>query len=307
MNDTMISDFLSLRRKYIASQFTKLNEKQRDAVLATEGPLLLLAGAGSGKTTVLINRIANLIRFGRGSDSCDIPDTISEDDIAFLQGLQEPISELDRARADYLYSVAPPAPWNVLAITFTNKAANELKERLCALLGTAAQDVWAMTFHAACCKILRKDIDRLGFTRSFTIYDTADSERVMKDVIREMGLDEKSFSSKYVLSIISKEKDCMIGPEEMLTEAESSSNVGLLHVAKAYKRYQAKLRENNALDFDDIIFNTVVLLQNFDDVRTYYQRKFRYVLVDEYQDTNHMQYLLTSLLDGMGNCRCLRA
>ena len=298
MTDAYLSRFVAARRRYILSQFQNLNTMQQEAVSTTEGPLLLLAGAGSGKTTVLINRIANLMRYGRGSDSNEVPDTVTEDDVEFLEKLQEPISDFDRHRADLLCAVEPVLPWNIIAITFTNKAANELKERLTNMLGPEGQDVWAMTFHSACCRILRRDIDRIGFTRSFTIYDTADSERVMKDVIKEMGLDDKTFPAKYVLSVISREKDNMVSPEEMLERVEYGTDYQKIHIAKAYVKYQNRLRENNALDFDDIIFQTVLLLQNHEEVRTYYQRKFRYVLVDEYQDTNHMQYLLTSLLAG---------
>ena len=298
MTDMMISRFVAARRKYIASQFANLNPMQQQAALATEGPLLLLAGAGSGKTTVLINRIANLIQFGRGSDSTDVPDTVTEDDVLFLESLQEPLDDYDRNRADYLCALDPAAPWSILAITFTNKAANELKERLQHMLGPEGQDVWAMTFHSACCRILRKDIEHIGYDRSFTIYDQADSERLMKQTIRDMGLDDKTFPPKYVLSVISRYKDQMIGAEEMLEQVSADNDLKLLHVARAYVRYQKQLKENNALDFDDIIFMTVKLLQENDDVRAFYQRKFRYVLVDEYQDTNHMQYLLTSLLAG---------
>jgi len=298
MTENMMERFLSARKQYIASQFDNLNNKQKEAVLATEGPLLLLAGAGSGKTTVLINRIANLIRFGRGSDSNEIPDYITEDDVVFLESLTNPVSEFDCRRADYLCAVESAVPWSVIAITFTNKAANELKDRLTAMLGDVAQDVWAMTFHSACCRILRRDIERIGYSRSFTIYDSADSERLMKDIIKEMGLDDKTLPAKYVLNLISREKDKMIDPQEMMDHIEQSNDMRLYHVAKAYAIYQKKLKENNALDFDDIIFKTVELLQDHEDVRTYYQRKFRYVLVDEYQDTNHMQYRLTSLLAG---------
>ncbi len=298
MTEQMQSRFLTARRKYIAGQFLQLNEMQRQAVLTTEGPLLLLAGAGSGKTTVLIQRIANLIRFGRGSDSAEIPDVITDEDVQFLESLDRNGTEMDVRRADYLCGVDPVAPWSVLAITFTNKAANALKNRLIDQLGEEAGDVWAMTFHSACCRILRRDIDRLGYGKSFTIYDTADSERVMKDVIEEIGLDDKTFPAKYVLSIISREKDNMVSPSELLTRAQNMGEIKMIPIAKAYARYQNKLKENNALDFDDIILLTVKLLQEHEDVRTYYQRKFRYVLVDEYQDTNHLQYLLTSLLAG---------
>ena len=298
MTDAYLSRFVAARRHYVLSQFQKLNTMQQEAVTTTEGPLLLLAGAGSGKTTVLINRIANLMRYGRGSDSNEVPDTVTEEDVEFLENLQEPVSDFDRHRADLLCALEPVSPWNIIAITFTNKAANELKERLTNMLGPEGQDVWAMTFHSACCRILRRDIERLGYTRSFTIYDSADSERVMKDIIKEMGLDDKTFPARYVLTVISREKDNMVSAEEMLERVEYGNDLQHIHIAKAYVKYQRRLRENNALDFDDIIFQTVLLLQRFEDVRTFYQRKFRYVLVDEYQDTNHMQYLLTSLLAG---------
>ena len=298
MTEHMTQRFIAARRNYIASCFSDLNKMQQSAVMTTEGPLLLLAGAGSGKTTVLINRVANLLRFGSGSDSNLVPDIVTDDDVLFLEGLEEPVSDADRCRADYLCAVEPPAPWSVIAITFTNKAANELKERLENTVGEAARDVWAMTFHSACCRILRKNIERLGYTRSFTIYDSSDSERLMKEIIKDMGLDEKTFPAKYVLGIISREKDRMVAPDELLEGAENNGDYRVIHVARAYQRYQTRLKENNALDFDDIIMLTVRLLQENEDIRTYYQRKFRYVLVDEYQDTNHMQYLLTSLLAG---------
>ena len=298
MTENFESRFLSARRKYITAQFSNLNSMQQEAVLTTDGPLLLLAGAGSGKTTVLINRIANLMKYGSAADSYEIPDTVTEEDVLFLEGLQDDISETDRHRADWLCAVRPAAPWNIIAITFTNKAANELKERLSLMLGPEAQDVWAMTFHSACCRILRRDIERMGYERSFTIYDSSDSERVMKDIIKDMGLDDKTFPAKVVLNAISKEKDNLATPDDLLERAEQANDLRLLHIAKAYQKYQTRLKENNALDFDDIICVTVRLLQEHEDIRTYYQRKFRYVLVDEYQDTNHMQYLLTSLLAG---------
>ena len=298
MTELYQSRFLAARRNYIASHFQNLNEMQRQAVLTTDGPLLLLAGAGSGKTTVLINRIANLIRYGSASDSEWIPDTVTEEDVEFLENLREPMSDFDRRRGELLCQLDPAAPWSIIAITFTNKAANELKERLGRILGEEAGDIWAMTFHSACCRILRREIERLGYTKSFTIYDSSDSERVMKDIIREMGLDDKTFPPRVVLNAISKEKDRMVSPDELLEGAERQVDLRLIHIARAYKTYQTRLKENNALDFDDIIVRTVELLQQFEDVRKYYQRKFRYVLVDEYQDTNHIQYLLTSLLAG---------
>ena len=298
MNESYETRFLTARRQYIVSQFNNLNDMQQEAVLTTEGPLLLLAGAGSGKTTVLINRIANIMRFGCGADSYEIPDTITEEDVEFLENLPEDCSDYERSRADWLCALRPAAPWSIIAITFTNKAANELKERLSVLLGPEAQDIWAMTFHSACCRILRREIERMGYSRSFTIYDSSDSERVMKDIIRDMGLDDKSFPAKIVLNAISKEKDNLTTPEQLMERAEQTNDYRILQIARAYAKYQARLKENNALDFDDIICVTVRLLQEHEEVRRYYQRKFRYVLVDEYQDTNHVQYLLTSLLAG---------
>ena len=299
MNENYETRFLNARRQYIASQFNNLNDMQQEAVLTTEGPLLLLAGAGSGKTTVLINRIANLMKYGSGADSCEIPGHITEEDVVFLEhAIGAELTEMDAFRADRLCAVRPAAPWSIIAITFTNKAANELKERLSVLLGPEAQDIWAMTFHSACCRILRREIERMGYTRSFTIYDSSDSERLMKDIIKDMGLDEKTFPAKVVLGAISREKDNLTGPEELMERAEEANDIRLTHIAKAYQQYQTRLKDNNALDFDDIICVTVRLLQQHEEVRQYYQKKFRYVLVDEYQDTNHVQYLLTSLLAG---------
>ena len=159
MNEQMLSRFIAARKRYISMQFFGLNAMQKEAVLTTEGPLLLLAGAGSGKTTVLINRIANLLRFGRGSDTNEVYDSITEEDVTFLESIDENASQLDLCRASALCAMDPPAPWNIIAITFTNKAANELKERLISMLGEVAQDIWAMTFHSACCRILRRDIE----------------------------------------------------------------------------------------------------------------------------------------------------
>ena len=298
MNEQMERRFIAARRSYIARQFSQLNNMQQEAVLTTEGPLLLLAGAGSGKTTVLINRIANIMRFGRGSETNEIPDTVTEEDVLFLESLGDDPTQTETWQADNLCAVSPALPWNIIAITFTNKAANELKERLSLLLGPEAQDIWAMTFHSACCRILRREIERMGYTKSFTIYDTADSERIMKDILKDMGLDDKTFPAKYVLAAISKEKDNLITPAQMLDSAERTGDIRALHIARAYEKYQSRLKDNNALDFDDIIFVTVKLLLEHEEVKQYYQRKFRYVLVDEYQDTNHLQYLLTSLLAG---------
>ena len=290
--------FIEARRKIIESCYSNLNDMQRQAVMTTEGPLLLLAGAGSGKTTVLIHRIANLIKFGSGADSEEIPGYVTEEDVDFLCAYAEDPFEDGKPRAENLCGVNPVAPWNIIAITFTNKAANELKDRLERMLGEQGLGVWAMTFHSACCRILRRDIDRLGYDSSFTIYDSADSEKVMKEVIRDMGLDDKTFPAKSVLSAISTAKDKMQTPEQFLANAKSTTDFRAERIGKAYGEYQKRLKAANAVDFDDIILLTVRLLQNFDEVREYYQQKFRYVLIDEYQDTNNLQYLLATLLSG---------
>ncbi len=305
MNDQLDSRFLTARRNYIAARFAFLNDMQQGAVLTTEGPLLLLAGAGSGKTTVLINRIANILRYGRGSEGQEIPDFVREEDVSFLENLPAEPTQEQMDRADWLCALEPANPWNVVAITFTNKAAGELKDRLTAMLGDSAQDIWAMTFHAACCRILRRYIDRMGYTSSFTIYDTNDSERLMKEVLRDLGLDDKTYPPRYVLSIIGRQKDRLISPEQMQEDSRSATDLRIVQIAKAYGIYQKRLKDNNALDFDDILYVTVKLLQQEADVREYYQRKFHYVLVDEYQDTNHVQYLLTQLLAGKSRNICV--
>ena len=298
MNQQDEQRFLEARRTVIRRCYQNLNDMQQQAVMTTQGPLLLLAGAGSGKTTVLIHRIANLIRFGRASDSEDIPGFVTEEDVDFLCDYAAHPTEEGKARAENLCALDPAMPWSIIAITFTNKAANELKDRLQNMLGEQGDGVWAMTFHSACCRILRRDIDKLGYDSSFTIYDTTDSEKVMKEIIRDMGLDDKTFPAKSVLSAISSAKDQMIGPVEYQKNAKADGDFRAERVGKAYAEYQKRLKASNAVDFDDIILLTVRLLQQYEDVRDYYQRKFRYVLIDEYQDTNNLQYLLSTLLSG---------
>lgn len=230
----------------------KLNERQKEAVLATEGPVLVLAGAGSGKTTVLVNRIA------------------------------------------YMISEKHIRPWNILAITFTNKAAREMKDRIERLLGDTAKDMWIGTFHSVCVRILRSCIDLLGYSRDFVIYDTADTKTVMKECLRELDIDEKSFPVRNMLSIISNAKNDLMDAATFENVYKSDYRMSI--IAKIYYRYQTKLRKNNAVDFDDIILNTVKILSENPDVLSKYQDKFRYILVDEYQDTNNSQYLLINLL-----------
>lgn len=229
-----------------------LNEMQQLAVDTTEGPLLILAGAGSGKTTVLVNRVEHII------------------------------------------SSHLATPWQVLAITFTNKAAGELRERLVSAIGDEANDIWAYTFHSCCSRILRRFGEKIGYTNHFTIYDTDDSRRVMKQCQKQLGIEDKLINHKSILAEISRAKDSLISPEEYKQTAQNDFRKS--KIAECYELYQAQLKKSDAMDFDDIIFNTVKLLEENEDVRNIYQTQFKYVMVDEYQDTNHAQYVLTSLL-----------
>ena len=298
--------FIQARHDAIATEYSNLNPCQRQGVLATEGPLLLLAGAGSGKTTVLIHRVTNLLRFGRGSDTDEIPIPISEDEVQFLEQYAAAPDATQRPLMEYLCAVEPARPWEVLAITFTNKAANELKERLGRMLGEeVAADVWASTFHSACVRILRRDIDRLGFDRSFTIYDSDDSKRVIKDIIKELELEEKSFPPREVQTIISRAKNDMQTPEDFAEQGKAINDWRKIRMGKVYSLYNKKLRDANALDFDDLLWHTVRLLETAGDVREYYQRKFRYILIDEYQDTNALQYRLAALLTNQAKNICV--
>ncbi len=286
-------EFLELRRRIIAKDFSKMNDKQQEAIYTVRGPLLLLAGAGSGKTTVLVNRIANMIKYGNAyySDKCDFEPT--EQDVELMRAyLADPTVDLFDVYD--LLTVDAPQPWQILAITFTNKAANELKERLSRLLGDAANDIWASTFHSSCARILRRHGELLGYSAHFTIYDTDDSKRVMKEAQRLLDINDKMLSHKTILREISKAKDRLVGPEQFIEEA--GADVRLKTIGKAYECYQRLLKNADAMDFDDMIFKTVELLEKNEEVRSYYQNKFKYILVDEYQDTNHAQYVLTSLL-----------
>ncbi len=297
--------YIKARRAVIEREFSHLNDMQRRAVLTTEGPLLLLAGAGSGKTTVLINRIANLIKYGRGSDSSEVPPFANEDDLKFLEEYARNPDAEKAERARSLASIEPAEPWRLIAITFTNKAADELKVRLEKMLGSSALDIWASTFHSACVRILRRDIGRLGFSKGFTIYDATDSMTVMKRIIKDFDLDDKTFAPRMVLSQISAAKDKMLSPAEYIKEAEKRNDFRKVKIGELYMEYAKRLKNANALDFDDLILYTVRLLLTDAETREYYQNKFRYVLIDEYQDTNNLQYLLASALAGKWKNICV--
>ena len=296
------TEYLALRDQYIEARFARLNAVQRQAVFATEGPLLILAGAGSGKTTVLVNRIANIIRFGSAHGSRELPRPVTEADLNDLRTAVANGRDLPRETA-YL-AVRPARPWNVLAITFTNKAAGELKERLRAMLGdTLGGDVNASTFHSACVRMLRRDAERIGFPKSFTIYDSDDQQRVIKQIYKDLMIDDKFLPVKSAIAQISSFKDKLMSAEEVAGEPFANTKAQL--ISKIYTAYAGRLKTAGAMDFDDLIFHTVRLLQNDAEAREYYQNRFRYVVVDEYQDTSVAQFHLVRLLAGGTNNVCV--
>ncbi len=298
----MHSQICELRKKIIEKEFNKMNPMQLNAVLSIDGPLLILAGAGSGKTTVLVNRIANLMKYGNAYNSNVLEQRIEDDSLELLKSYYDGNGSV-YSYIKNLLTVNAPKPWEILAFTFTNKAANELKDRLALRIGEDANDIWAGTFHSICVRILRRNAELLGFSKHFTIYDTDDSKRIMKDCQRLLDIDDKFLPHKSILAEISKAKDMLVPPEEFLSLG--SGNYREKQIGECYAKYQKLLKSADAMDFDDIIFYTVKLLRENDEVREYYQRKFRYVLVDEYQDTNHAQFMLTKLLSEGYNNICV--
>lgn len=284
------NEFKVLRNAIIEKEFSNMNDMQFKAVTTASGPVLVLAGAGSGKTTVLVNRIAYLIKYGDAYNSYFVPE-LDEFDIVMAENFLKNGGEMPSC---YTFSYKPAKPWEILAITFTNKAANELKERIAARLGDETSGVWAGTFHSVCGKILRRFADRIGYTPNFTIYDTDDQKRLVKDIVKDNNLDEKIFQPKSVLSAISAQKEKLISPEDYA--ASVGDDYRLRTIAKIYEIYENRLITADAMDFDGMISNTVKLLNENEDVLQYYSQKFRYIMVDEYQDTNHSQYMLCKLL-----------
>ena len=284
---------IELKRAALNHYFQNLNTPQQQAVFHVNGPVLVLAGAGSGKTTAMIHRIVQMIHFGDGWVQANA--SITKEDAAYLKDYITDKQPADLERLCSILAVQPIQPWHILAITFTNKAANELRSRLLQAIGEeCASMLHASTFHSACVRILRRSISKLGYDSNFTIYDTDDSQRLMKSCIADADVSEKQFPPRAVLTEISLAKDRMCSPEYFCIEA--GSDYRKMVIGKLYKEYQNRLKSANALDFDDLIYKTVELLESFPEELEYYQNRFRYIMVDEYQDTNHAQFRLVQLL-----------
>ena len=287
------SEILALRRAVLEKDFARMNDRQKQAVFTVNGPLLILAGAGSGKTTVLINRIANILRYGDAYNSTYLRDDLDENDIAACKAYIENGVPLTTETQEHL-SASACAPWRIMAITFTNKAAGELKDRLCAMLGETANDIWASTFHSTCARILRRDGERIGYSSHFTVYDTDDQRRLMKSILKELDISEKNITPKSILNEISRAKDSLISPAEYALTVGDDFRLKI--ISRAYTTYQKRLEDADAMDFDDLINKVVELFKKCPDVLEYYQNRFRYLMVDEYQDTNHAQYTFVRML-----------
>lgn len=290
--------FLELKRALFDKCYASLNSKQREAVYTVNDPLLVLAGAGSGKTTVLVKRVVFLIKYGNAYYTDYVPPFADQ---SYLDEMEAALRDSDITAAedmlpDFAYNACPP--YRILAITFTNKAANEIKDRLVTALGDeeAAKDIWAGTFHSICMRILRVTCEKIGYKRDFSIYDTDDQKKAVSAAMKRCMVDEKQFPIKSVITAISHAKDRLLTPEKYAMEV--GGDFRLSKIAKVYAEYQKALRDSNVMDFDDIIMNTVKLLRTDSEILNYYQKKFKYVCVDEYQDTNEAQFVLTSLLAG---------
>ncbi len=296
-------EFITAKKAAMEKYFQRLNDMQKKAVFTVNGPVLILAGAGSGKTSVLVNRIANMINFGNAYAEEKCPANISEEDIKFLKNYNGEKDEETVAKLKDIIAVDTVTPWKIMAITFTNKAAGELKERLEAMLGECANDIAAATFHSICVRILRREIDKLGYSRDFTIYDSDDSQRLLKSCYEDLDISDKVLPPKSVLGAISHSKDNLKDPDAY--EAEAAGDYRKLGIAKLYRAYQAKLKSANAVDFDDIICLTVQLFEQNADVLDHYSNLYKYIMVDEYQDTNYAQLRLVTLLSAKHRNICV--
>ena len=295
MTENEIQRFLRAKRALFDKYYGFLNEMQRRAIYSINGPVLILAGAGSGKTTVLVNRIAHIIKYGNAYSSSDVPEFITEDTLDDLEGAIElPREQMEKYLE--LFTSDSCQAHRVLAITFTNKAANEIKERLAKILNEDASEIWAGTFHSICMRILRRNGELVGYAPGFSVCDADDAKKTIAKCMKDLGINEKILSIKDSQAIISRAKDKLMTPQEYRLEA--GLDYKYRQIANIYEKYQKTLEDSNVLDFDDIIMKTVLLLRQNPDVLSQYQNKFRYVCIDEYQDTNEAQFELTRLLSG---------
>ena len=289
--------YINVKKELFENYYSFLNEEQRRAVFQTEGQLLVLAGAGSGKTTVLVNRVGFIIRYGNAYHSAYVPADVTEEKIKRLESAKGLAREELACVLDE-FCCAPCPPWQILAITFTKKAAEEIRARLAATLGerVSVNDIWAGTFHSVCVRIIRRYSETIGYKSDFSIYDTDNTKSVLKDIMKELNIDEKSMQLKNVRGEISSAKNRLMTPE--LYRMSVTGDYRREKIARIYEKYQKRLKECNALDFDDMIMQAVNILKENEEARKYYQNKFRYVCVDEFQDTNEAQLKLTELLGG---------
>ncbi len=293
MNEIQTKRFLKAKRALFDKHYSFLNDKQREAVYTVNGPVLILAGAGSGKTTVLVNRIAHIIKYGNAYYSKNVPEIITEDEISDIENAQNQTPAVIEQYLSLFAENACPT-WNILAITFTNKAANEIKARLEKILKEDASDIWAGTFHSICMRILRRHGELVGYRPAFSVCDTDDAKKVVTLCMKDLNINDKILTVKEVMNVISKAKDRLLSPSDFAEEA--NGDFKYKQIAEIYRLYQKRLMESNVLDFDDIIMKTVELFRANPDVLASYQNKFKYVCIDEYQDTNYAQFVLVSLI-----------
>ena len=301
MIDKLSKEFNDLKRILLKRTFSNLNDPQCEAVFNINGPLVVLAGAGSGKTTAMISRIVNMVCFGNAYMSDSATQDLDENMIVKLRKACADGKDAKCVRD--IIKVDEVSPENILAITFTNKAAGELKNRLSTALGDLAKQIWASTFHSFCSRVLRAHADKLGYSNHFVVYDEDDGLKIIKECIKHFKLDEKTFTAKSVKAAISRAKDKLIDPERL--SAEADSNFRIMEIAHVYKEYQEKLISSDAMDFDDLIVNTIKLFKKCPEVLAYYQDKFKYIIVDEYQDTNYAQSVLIQNLAGKHKNLCV--
>ena len=288
-----------LRCALLEKEFARLNPQQRQAVFQIEGPLLVLAGAGSGKTSVLTQRIAYMMRYGNAYHSESDPAYTAQERAHLENCLRSGLDEYGAS----LLAEQPVDPYNILAITFTNKASREMRERIEKLVGDRASKLWVSTFHATCCRILRRDIEKLGYSNNFTIYDDEDQMSIIKDVLKQLDLSDKVYPPREMKAKIGDAKMNMLSPDEYF--AQSEKDFRMQKITDVYRLYEERLRHNNALDFDDLLLKTLELFVSVPPVLEHYRRRFKYILVDEYQDTNHVQYEFIHALTGGQNNLCV--